>query len=131
MEGASQQPYMTSAYCLELTSARDEQRDNLPAKIRTYSVIATHKLTGFCEIIPGDTLLHYSHQDIGEFINGYLENPPLPLVFPPNFLLLKEMILFRSPERLENLMKSVAAACVTTAAFMITDRCSTKLLSLT
>jgi len=67
------------------------------ANIRTYSVVACEKLTGFCECVPGDTMLRFDAEKMNDSLGFNVE---------------KWKLFFAS----------ILAITVTTAAFDITDR---------
>jgi len=68
-----------------------------PARLRTYTVVATPNNTGFCECMKGDTMLVVTNEDM-----------------------LKQ--LGKNPEQWENFYYSIVGIMVATAAFDITDR---------
>ena len=81
---------------LNLSNEAWEMND-CPAKLNTYTVMATVQASGFCECIAGDTMLKFDAEGL-------------------------DAALGNSVERWNNFFQSLVAVIVTTAAFDITDR---------
>eukprot|EP00211_Chloroparvula_japonica_P005272 CAMPEP_0119118490 /NCGR_PEP_ID=MMETSP1310-20130426/349_1 /TAXON_ID=464262 /ORGANISM="Genus nov. species nov., Strain RCC2339" /LENGTH=882 /DNA_ID=CAMNT_0007107857 /DNA_START=66 /DNA_END=2714 /DNA_ORIENTATION=- len=73
------------------------EKNESPARLNTYTVMATTQCSGFCECISGDTMLKFGAEEL-------------------------DQALGQSVEKWTMFFQSIVAVIVTTAAFDITDR---------